>query len=222
MRRILMADPEGNEFDLLWRNSTCCREGINDMPDLMPATGVLSHVVAGVAEDQLGAQTPCRGMTVADLLDHVDGLCMAFTAAAAKDVAAASQPPSPDGARLGIDWRTRITDRLARLGAAWQDEDAWTGTTRVGGLDMPAEVAGSVAINEVVVHGWDIAAATGQDYSGEPELLAAAYAFVQSAVEKNPDGSPGLFGAPVAVPDNAPVLDRLIGLTGRDPAWRRG
>jgi hypothetical protein len=41
-----------------------------------------------------------------------------------------------------------------------------------------------------------------------------------SAVAQNPDGSPGLFGAPVAVPDSAPLLDRLIGLTGRDPAWR--
>ena len=89
-----------------------------------------------------------------------------------------------------------------------------------GGLDMPGEVAGKVAINEVVVHGWDIAAATGQDYACAKELLQAAYAFVQSAVAQNPNGSPGLFGPPVKVPDDAPLLDRLIGLTGRDPAWR--
>jgi hypothetical protein len=43
---------------------------------------------------------------------------------------------------------------------------------------------------------------------------------VQSAVAQNPDGSGGLFGAPVAVPESAPLLDRLIGLTGRDPAWK--
>ena len=93
--------------------------------------------------------------------------------------------------------------------------------TRAGGLDMPAEVAGRVAINEIVVHGWDIATATGQPYSCEPELLEAAYEFVQSAVDQNPEGTPGLFGAPVAVPDDAPLLDRLIGLTGRDPAGGR-
>lgn len=114
----------------------------------------------------------------------------------------------------------RIPDRLAQLAAAWRDESAWNGITRAGGIDMPGEVAGQVAVNEVVVHGWDVAAATGHDYSCEPELIQAAYDFVQSAVAQNPGGSPGLFGPPVAVPDTAPMLDRLIGLTGRDPAWQ--
>ncbi|MGH3229787.1 MAG: hypothetical protein ACRDOA_14635 [Streptosporangiaceae bacterium] len=73
---------------------------------------------------------------------------------------------------------------------------------------------------EVVVHGWDLAAATGHDYACETDLAQAACEFVQSAVAQNPGGSEGLFGAPVAVPESAPLLDRLIGLTGRDPAWK--
>jgi uncharacterized protein (TIGR03086 family) len=77
-----------------------------------------------------------------------------------------------------------------------------------------------VAINEVVVHGWDIAAATGHDYACQNGLVEAAFDFVRSAVAQNPEGTPGLFGPPVDVPDSAPLLDRLIGLTGRDPAWR--
>jgi uncharacterized protein (TIGR03086 family) len=190
------------------------------MPDLTPATKMLARVVPDIADHQLGAPTPCREATVADLLDHVDGFCVAFTAAAAKDPDAGSQAPSADGSRLGTDWRMRIPDRLAQLAAAWQDERAWTGMTRAGGLDLPGEVAGKVATNELVVHGWDIAAATGHDYTCEPELLQAAYEFVQPTAAQNPDGSPGLFGPPVSVPDNAPPLDRLIGLTGRDPAWR--
>ena len=43
---------------------------------------------------------------------------------------------------------------------------------------------------------------------------------VQQAVAQNPNGTGGLFGPPVSVPDDAPLLDRLLGLTGRDPAWR--
>jgi uncharacterized protein (TIGR03086 family) len=190
------------------------------MLNLTPATGMLTQLVADIGDDQLGATTPCRGTTVADLLDHVDGLCLAFTAAAAKDGVAGSQAPSADGSRLGPDWRMRISGRLAQLATAWQDETAWAGMTRAGGVDLPGGVAGQVAINEIVVHGWDIAAATGHDYACETELIQAAFAFVQSAVAQNPDGSPGLFGPPASVPESAPLLDRLIGLTGRDPAWR--
>jgi uncharacterized protein (TIGR03086 family) len=190
------------------------------MLDLTPATGMVTRVVADIDDDQLGAPTPCRDTTVADLLDHLDGLCLAFTAAAAKDLAAGQRGPSADGSRLGPDWRTRISGRLAQLASAWQDETAWAGLTRAGGVDLPGEVAAHVAINEVVVHGWDIAAATGHDYGCDTELVEAARAFVQGAVAQNPDGSPGLFGAPVAVPESAPPLDRLIGLTGRDPAWK--
>jgi uncharacterized protein (TIGR03086 family) len=190
------------------------------MLDLTPATEMVTRVIADIGDDQLGAPTPGGGTTVADLLDHLDGLALAFTAAAAKDLAAGRQAPSADGSRLAPDWRTRIPGRLAQLASAWQDEAAWAGLTRVGGVDLPGEVAARVAINEVVVHGWDLAAATGHDYACETELAQAAYEFAQSAVAQNPDGSEGLFGAPVAVPESAPLLDRLIGLTGRDPAWK--
>ncbi len=189
-------------------------------PDLTPATETLARVVTGIGDDQLGAPTPCRGMTVADVLDHVDGLCLAFTWAAAKDLDAGRQAPAADGSRLPPDWRTRIPGRLAHLAAAWRDERAWAGLTRAGGIDMPGEIAGTVAIDEVVVHGWDVAVATGGDYSCDEELLQAAYGFAQAAVARDPGGTPGLFGPPVPVADGAPLLHRLLGLTGRDPAWR--
>ena len=85
---------------------------------------------------------------------------------------------------------------------------------------MPAEVAASVATNEVIVHGWDLAAGTGHDFAADPELVEVAIAFVEPAVRQRPDGVPGLFGPAVAVPDGAPALHRLLGLTGRDPAWQ--
>ena len=188
--------------------------------DLTSATDVLAQVVTSIGDDQLGAPTPCHGMTVADVLDHVDGLCLAFTAAATKDPDAGRQAPAADGSRLGTGWRDRIPGRLAQLAAAWGDEAAWTGLTRAGGIDMPGEIAGTVAIDEVVVHGWDVAVATGQGYSCDEGLLRAAYGFAQAAVARAPHGTPGLFGPPVTVPDDAPLLDRLLGLTGRDPAWR--
>jgi uncharacterized protein (TIGR03086 family) len=189
------------------------------MHDLSPATEMLSRVVMDVQDDQLGARTPDGDATVADLLDHISSLSRAFAAAAAKDVAASRPAQPPDGSRLPPDWRISIPQQLAALAAAWQSDAAWTGMTKAGGIDMPGEVAASVATNEVIVHGWDLAAGTGHDFAADPGLVEVAAAFVEPAVRQNPEGVPGLFGPAVAVPDDAPPLHRLLGLTGRDPAW---
>jgi uncharacterized protein (TIGR03086 family) len=193
------------------------------MIDLEPATRTLTEIVKGVRDEQLDSPTPCTESTVGDLLDHVDSFCMAFTAAAAKTrLAGGGPPPKPDAARLEPEWRERIPDRLANLAAAWRDPSAWSGTTHAGGLELPGEVAGVIAIDELILHGWDIAVASGQPFSGEPELIDAAIGFVQGTVESNPNGVPGLFGPPVPVPPDAPRLDRLLGLAGRDPGWSAG
>jgi uncharacterized protein (TIGR03086 family) len=190
------------------------------MHDLSPATEMLSRVVMDVDDDQLGAATPDGDATVADLLDHINSLSQAFAAAASKDTASSRPAPPADGSRLPPDWRVSIPQRLAALAAAWRSEPAWTGMTSVGGNDMPGEVAARVATNEVIVHGWDLAAGTGHDFAADPELVEVAIAFVEPAVRQSPDGVPGLFGPAVAVPEGAPPLHRLLGLTGRDPAWR--
>jgi uncharacterized protein (TIGR03086 family) len=190
------------------------------MIDLEPATQALSQLVTNVRDDQLTAPTPCSETTLGGLLDHIDGLSQAFTAAAIKSGTEASNAgPSADASRLGTDWRERIPQRLAGLAAAWQDESSWSGMTRAGGQDVPSEIAGVIALNEVIVHSWDIAAATGQPFDCDAELVEAAAGFVRPTATANPDGVPGLFGPAVAGPDDASPLDQLLGLTGRHPTW---
>jgi hypothetical protein len=92
----------------------------------------------------------------------------------------------------------------------------------VGGRDLPARLAGLIALNEVIVQGWDIAVATGQPSSSAAPLAQAAYTFIHASVARNPQGSPGMFEPQAPVPDDAPLLDRIIGLTRRDPAWKAG
>src|SRR6202050_5257001 len=101
-------------------------------PELTPATQAMALLVADIGDDQLAAPTPCPGSTVADLLDHVGGLCLAFTGAAAKDPATGSQAPSADGSRLDPDWRTRLPERLDRLAAGRQGDGGWGGPSRGG------------------------------------------------------------------------------------------
>lgn len=187
---------------------------------LEPATTAVADVIGRVRDDQLADPTPCTGSTVGDLLDHVDGFCAAFTAAARKAPPPQSGRSSADAANLGADWRDALPRKLAELAAAWSEPDAWSGTTHAGGLEMPAATTGLVALDEVIVHGWDIAAATGQRIAFPDDLVQAAAGWVEETVAAHPLGSRGLFGPPVDIPNDAPPLDRLLGRTGRDPSWQ--
>ncbi|WNV74145.1 TIGR03086 family metal-binding protein [Geodermatophilus sp. DSM 44513] len=184
--------------------------------DLGPQAVEVARVVAGIRDDQLGDPTPCTSTPVAGLLAHLAGLAAAFRAAAEKTPLAGQASTSPDD--LPPDWRTRIPAELDGLVMAWRRPSAWEGTAEAGGVTMPAPVAAAVALDEVLVHGWDLAVATGQPYAADPASVGACTGFAAQAAAEGP--VPGLFGPPVPVPDGAPPLHRLLGLTGRDPGWR--
>lgn len=188
-----------------------------DALDFAPATTTLARLVTGVTDDQLTARTPCPDYTVADLADHVGGLALAFTAAARKDDVPAGGG-SGDGSRLEDGWRERIVAQLAELTDAWREPAAYDGFTMAGPIEMPAEVAALVALNEVVVHGWDLARATGQGYDADPAAVATCTGFV-SSFDAPADTDGGLFGPPVDVGADAEPIDRLVALTGRRPDW---
>lgn len=195
--------------------------GMPEMMDLVPAARQMAALLRGVGNDQLAAATPCEQSTLGDLVSHVDGASRAFTAAATKDLGpATAAPPPPDGGQLGSDWRTRIPAQLEALAAAWADPAAWQGTTEAGGVTLPADVAGRIALNELVLHGWDIARASGQPFACEPRSLQAC---LESLTVMYPPDQPqrreGIFGPPVEVPADAALVDRVVGLSGRDPVW---
>jgi uncharacterized protein (TIGR03086 family) len=193
-------------------------------PDLEPAARQLATLVAGVGDDQLGAPTPCPAYTLGDLLDHVGGLSLAFTGAATKATGdRTGQGPSGDASRLGADWRSRIPRDLTGLAAAWRDPEAWSGMTKAGGIDLPGAVAGVVALDEIVLHGWDVARASGQAYAPDPAAVEAVHGFLaQLATPEQAAMRSNIFGPIVAVADQAPLFDRVLGLAGRDPGWTPG
>ena len=190
--------------------------------NLEPATRHMADLVAGVSDDQLDRPTPCPEYSLGDLLDHIGGLALAFSAAAAKttDPRAPQRSGLGDASRLGDDWRTRIPKNLEALADAWRDPEAWTGMTHVGEIPLPGELAGVVALDEVMLHAWDLAQASGQEFEYDPGLLEVIHGLVQQwsapGAESQRDG---IFGPVVPVPDDAPLLDRVIGLSGRSPNW---
>jgi uncharacterized protein (TIGR03086 family) len=191
------------------------------MHDLQPTARRLGALVEAVDDAHLDAPTPCPEYTVGDLLDHIARLTVAFIEAARKERGTnAAPPPTGSQANLVADWRTRIPADAAALADAWGQDGAWDGYTMIAGVEMPAGVVGTVGIDEVVTHAWDLARATGQPFDIDGESVTACMEFVGPMSEPGAEGRRApAFGPVVTPPDGAAPLDRLIALTGRDPAW---
>ncbi|WP_267716380.1 TIGR03086 family metal-binding protein [Streptomyces sp. CoH17] len=189
--------------------------------DLGPQTQVLVRLADGVRDERLADPTPCPGLAVRNLLGHLTGLAVAFRDAARKDLGPTTDTsPEASVPDIGPGWRGELAAALGELAQAWREPRAWTGTTRAGGVDLPGAVAGAVVADELVVHGWDLARATGQEYTPDPAALQTAYGLLAGAAEES-GGERGMFGPVVAVPADAPLLERAVGLSGRDPGWSR-
>jgi len=102
-----------------------------------------------------------------------------------------------------------VPERLQALAQAWQDPSAWRGTAEVAEVSMPAEQMGLVALDELVMHGWDLARATGQEFTCDAPSAQAALAFTaRTARPGNETSREGLFGPVVPIPKSASPFDR--------------
>src|SRR6478609_2874551 len=98
--------------------------------DFAHATDAVSAVLDGIRDDQLADPTPCPDCTVADLLQHLNGLAVAFTYAARKaPVPAGGSQATFDASLLSPGWRTEIPAALTGLAEAWADPAAYDGLT---------------------------------------------------------------------------------------------
>ncbi|MFI5496919.1 TIGR03086 family metal-binding protein [Actinoplanes sp. NPDC051859] len=187
--------------------------------DFDPPVRRIRGLLFGITDKHLTAPTPCPGWSVGDLLDHLMGLGWAFAQAANKTGAPGNgePPPQPSAANLSPQWRSQLPVVLEDLAAAWKQPAAWEGTAQAGGVTMPAAAMGAVAIDELVMHGWDLAKATGQEYAVDPRILEHLIEFLSQGPT---EGTPGLFGPRVPTEDEATLLDQAVALAGRDPNWR--
>ncbi|NED91675.1 TIGR03086 family protein [Streptomyces sp. SID11233] len=189
--------------------------------DLAPAAGQIAGLLDAVDDTRLSAPTPCPGVTVSALLAHIGGLAVAFRDAAHKELGATTDTaPSVEEMVLADGWRGTLPRALDEMVTAWRSPEAWQGMTRAGSVDLPGEIAGMVALNELVLHGWDLARSTGQPFRAEEAHLDSTLALLADLGDSPPAGSP--FGPPVPVPRDAPLLDRAVARSGRRPDWQPG
>ena len=164
----------------------------------------LGGVVANIRPDQLDEPTPCSDYDVRGVLEHMISGATAFAAAYRGEA-----PADPD-----------LRDPLGSFGPVLGDLVA--AITAPGALDqtvaapfgeVPGETFARFVVLDGLVHGWDMATATGQAYEPPDELVAAADAFARQALDPLRDGD--TFAAATEPPAGAPPIVRLAAYTGR-------
>ncbi|WP_326685862.1 MULTISPECIES: TIGR03086 family metal-binding protein [unclassified Streptomyces] len=184
----------------------------NDISSLIDsAARTTAPVVRGTTDEQLTAPTPCSEYDVRALLNHLFHVVIEFQKLAARQEADFSTTPD----RLEGEWRTRFEEETDRLAAAWSDPDALEGVSQ--GMGLPQRTVAHMVLGDLVVHGWDLARATGQDYTpAEAALAEVIPAFEQMAPMAR---KAGVFGEEVPAPPGATPFETLLAGTGRDPGW---
>lgn len=189
--------------------------------DLIPTFGTAQAAftdrVHAIAGDQWQLATPDAQWSVADLVWHlVDEHRWARPLLAGLDLdearAAAGElgPDSRDGATLVREW-----DRAAAASAAaFAGDGALSGSVTISRGRVPAPEYLEEMILDLIVHAWDLGTAIGFQRPLPPGAVAAIYPLAQVIVDRTPRG---MFGPPAEVGADAPVIDRLIALTGRRP-----
>ncbi|WP_410630474.1 TIGR03086 family metal-binding protein [Amycolatopsis sp. cmx-4-83] len=181
---------------------------------LRPAASEFLRVATAVTD--LTAPTPCAGYAVRGLLNHLLFWGPWLLAAGRRE------DPPPGGAEaeaalVGEDWRAALEKQAETLVDVFGTPSAWTGVTALGTTRLPASVVGDMVLGEFVLHGWDLARASGQELAVAPEAATAVY---ESAVLMGAQArSMGVYGPEVEVPAAAPAFARALGASGRDPSW---
>jgi len=185
---------------------------------LTDAVAKMAAVVREVDSAQLPASTPCDAYDVRGLIQHLLHWAPIIEAAAKQAQVPADHPAEQDIAVDPATWQAEYLSWLDRIVTAWQPDSVWEGVANVKGAEVPTARIGSSTLGELVLHGWDLAVATGQRLHHADSVVEPLF---RTFTERGATGrAMGLYGPEVAVPESASLFDRTLGLSGRDPAWQ--
>jgi uncharacterized protein (TIGR03086 family) len=157
------------------------------------------------AAGKLDARTPCDQWDVKTLLNHVLDTQNYFLASARGEDASPPGPNPPDGL-IG-------QDPAATFAKVHKDMLSTYGNPGV--IEKTGPSLG-IAFADQLIHGWDLAKATGQDATMPDGLAAAAYELIHGRFSD--EQRKGMFKPEVKVPDDASPQDKLLAYTGRKPS----
>ena len=176
------------------------------------ALDTTSAIIAGIDRDQLDLPTPCDDFNVRALLGHLVGGNLRFLAVAHGEPGT-NVPARADAA--DDQWLDAYRESAAAVAAAWQDRALLEKPAVLPFGEVPGAVALGIHTVEAIVHGWDLATATGQPAAIDPELCAVAWKHAQ-LVDDSLRGPGRAFGAARPCPRHR-VTHRPTGRVARAP-----
>ncbi|MGI8576983.1 MAG: TIGR03086 family metal-binding protein [Nocardioidaceae bacterium] len=192
----------------------------NTTADLLEAVlDDLAPVIGAITNDQLHTPTPCTEYDVGQLQDHVLGWLGNFAAGFADPNGQAPQA-TVEGQHAGVDPAAEVRAAAELLTQAIRGGAA-ARPLKLGDAAMPGKMALGMILWEYQVHGWDLARATGQPWHPPAAAAEQSLGFAPTMLTDDYQGEGKAFAERVAVPEDAPPLDRLVGLSGRRPDWTR-
>jgi uncharacterized protein (TIGR03086 family) len=178
------------------------------------ALGATRRLVAGVDPRQWTEPTPCADWNVGELLNHVVG--GNWWAAELAGGATIDEVGSRlDGDQLGEDALDAYDRSAEAAAAAFEAPGALDAPCAVSYGPVPGSVYAGHRLIDVLIHGWDLAVATGQDRTIDPVLVDACWGVVEPQAELL-RGS-GMFGGDISLPARADPQARLLAALGRRP-----
>jgi uncharacterized protein (TIGR03086 family) len=176
------------------------------------ALGATGKLVDGVTAGQLDLATPCDGWSVRELLNHiVGGNLWAAELAGGKTIAEVGD--RLDGDMLGADPQAAYRSSAKLAAAAFDAPGAMDAPCAVSYGPVPGSVYCGHRILDVAIHGWDLATATGQSTTLDPELVEAVSAIITPQIDML-SGS-GMFGTTIGVGADVDAQTRLLAQLGR-------
>jgi uncharacterized protein (TIGR03086 family) len=186
-------------------------EPADPVAQLALALDVTGTLIGGVRESQWTDPTPCSEWNVRDLVNHVIIGNRWFASALAGQPA----PTPPVSAPADVDLAGAYRDSAAALSIAFARPGVMDEVITVPFGPVPGRVALHLRSTETLVHGWDLARATGQSAEFPEDLAAEELVFSRGMLARiPPDRLP--MAPPQPVPDDASAIDRLAACLGRD------
>lgn len=173
---------------------------------------MLAELVQETGRDQLDLPTPCSEWKVLDLLGHVTtGSCL-FAASIRGEEFEMGNPTD----RVGEDHAASFREAFDSFSAAIDEADDFDVLIPMPFGETPLSMVLEVLGFDVLLHCWDLAQATGQDFDPPTEILEPGDAFAKGFVNEGLREM-GVFAPEVSVADDASAMDKLAAFCGRTP-----